>query len=84
MEENEAKLGKVLDVYESRLGQSKYLAGETFTLADLHHLPTLSLLMGTPGARKLIESRPNIAAWASDILARPAWTKVEAMKNNNQ
>ncbi|KAE8680485.1 Glutathione S-transferase [Hibiscus syriacus] len=35
VEENEAKLGKVLDVYETRLSQSKYLASDHFTLVDL-------------------------------------------------
>ncbi|KAF2298486.1 hypothetical protein GH714_023760 [Hevea brasiliensis] len=47
VEENEAKLANVLDVYESRLAQSKYLAGDSFTLADLHHLPNLHLLLVT-------------------------------------
>ncbi|MGV7400595.1 glutathione binding-like protein, partial [Mycobacterium kansasii] len=44
VEENEAKLAKVLDVYEAHLSQSKYLAGDSFTLADLHHLPALHYL----------------------------------------
>ncbi|MES6669710.1 glutathione S-transferase N-terminal domain-containing protein, partial [Cutibacterium acnes] len=30
------KLGKVLDVYEARLSKTKYLAGEKYSLADLH------------------------------------------------
>ncbi|KAK6154202.1 hypothetical protein DH2020_013841 [Rehmannia glutinosa] len=47
VEEKEAELAKVLDVYESRLAQSKYVSGDSFTLADLHHLPTLNYLMGT-------------------------------------
>ncbi|OWM77999.1 glutathione S-transferase-like [Punica granatum] len=74
VEENEGKLGKVLDVYEARLSQSKYIGGDTFTLADLHHLPTLSYLMDTP-AKKLIESRPKVSAWVTDITSRPAWCK---------
>ena len=41
VEENEPKLAKVVDIYESRLAQSKYLGGDCFTLADLHHLPTI-------------------------------------------
>ncbi|XP_010259659.1 PREDICTED: glutathione S-transferase-like [Nelumbo nucifera] len=82
VEENEAKLNKVLDVYEARLSESKYLAGDCFTLADLHHLPTVTYLMGTP-AKKLFESRPHVNAWCTDIMSRPAWTKVVEMQKQH-
>lgn len=74
VEENEAKLAKVLDVYEARLSQTRYLGGETFTLADLHHLPQMNRLMST-GVKKLFDERPCVSTWCSDILARPAWKK---------
>ncbi|XP_039156485.1 glutathione S-transferase-like [Eucalyptus grandis] len=80
VEENEAKLAKVLDVYEARLSQSKYLGCDCFTLADLHHLPALTNLMGTP-LKKLFDARPKVSAWVADIVARPAWAKVLAMRN---
>ena len=79
VEENEPKLAKVLDVYENRLAQSKYLGGDCFTLADLHHLPTIHYLMGTQ-AKKLFDSRPHVNAWVADITARPAWLKVIALQ----
>lgn len=79
VEENEAKLAKVLDVYEARLAQSKYLACDCFTLADLHHLPNLQLLLGSQ-CKKLIDARPHVSAWAADITSRPAWAKVVALK----
>ncbi|KAF8394554.1 hypothetical protein HHK36_020765 [Tetracentron sinense] len=79
VEEYEGKLAKVLDVYEARLAESKYLAGDCFSLADLHHLPSINYLMGTQ-AKKLFESRPHVSAWCTDILARPAWTKTLAMQ----
>ncbi|KAE8685195.1 Glutathione S-transferase PARB [Hibiscus syriacus] len=77
-EEHEAKLAKVLDVYETRLGQSKYLACDHFTLADLHHLPNVQYLMGS-SAKKLFESRPHVNAWVADITERPSWIKVQDM-----
>ncbi|KAK4559146.1 hypothetical protein RGQ29_008408 [Quercus rubra] len=80
VEENEAKLAKVLDVYESRLAQSKYLGGDCFTLADLHHLPTLHYLFGTQ-VKKLFDSCPHVSAWVADITARPAWLKVLALQS---
>ncbi|GMI69406.1 glutathione S-transferase phi 8, Arabidopsis thaliana glutathione S-transferase phi 8 [Hibiscus trionum] len=79
VEENEGKLGKVLDVYESRLSKSKYLAADYFTLADLYHLPNLQCLLGT-SAKTVVESRPHVSAWVKEITARPAWSKVLAMQ----
>ncbi|XP_057965946.1 glutathione S-transferase-like [Malania oleifera] len=79
VEENELKLAKVLDVYEARLAQAKYLAGECFSLADLYHLPCIQYLMGTR-AKELFASRPNVSAWCTDIMARPAWSKVLALQ----
>ncbi|KAJ6729481.1 GLUTATHIONE S-TRANSFERASE F6-RELATED [Salix viminalis] len=78
VEENEAKLTKVLDVYEARLAQSKYLGGDIFTLADLHHLPNISCAMKTQ-VKKLFDCRPHVSAWVADITSRPAWCKVVAM-----
>nr|BAM21532.1 glutathione S-transferase-like protein [Dianthus caryophyllus] len=74
VEENEAKLAKVVDVYEAHLSQSKYLAGDSFTLADLHHLPALHYLSGTR-AKAVFDARPHVSAWVKDILGRPAWQK---------
>ncbi|KAL8530887.1 hypothetical protein ACS0TY_007784 [Phlomoides rotata] len=79
VEEQEPVLAKVLDVYEARLAESKYLGCDCFTLADLHHLPTMMYLMGTR-VKALFESRPHVRAWSADIMARPAWQKVLAMK----
>nr|AAF65767.1 glutathione S-transferase [Euphorbia esula] len=78
VEENETKLAGVLDVYETRLSQSKYLGGDSFTLADLHHLPNLQLLLNHQ-SKKVIDARPKVAAWAADITARQTWAKVLAL-----
>ncbi|KAK0517591.1 hypothetical protein Tsubulata_539797 [Turnera subulata] len=80
VEENKEKLSKILDIYEARLAQSKYLAGDDFTLADLHHLPTINGLMQTQ-IRKMIDSRPHVSAWVANMTARPAWAKVLALKD---
>ncbi|MQM17271.1 hypothetical protein Taro_050240, partial [Colocasia esculenta] len=37
--ESERRLSKVLDVYDQRLADHRFLAGDEFTLADLFHLP---------------------------------------------
>ncbi|XP_039155575.1 glutathione S-transferase [Eucalyptus grandis] len=79
-EENGTELTKVLDIYEARLSQSKYLGCDFFTVADLHHLPALTNLMGTP-ARTLFDARPKVSAWVANLMARPAWVKVLALRN---
>ncbi|CAK9175969.1 unnamed protein product [Ilex paraguariensis] len=76
---HEVELAKVLDIYEARLSESKYLGGDCFTLVDLHHLPTMHYLMGTK-IKALFGSRPHVSAWCAECLARPAWLKVVAMQ----
>ena len=80
VEENEPKLAMVLDIYESRLAESKYLGGDCFTLADLHHMPIMRFLLGTQ-IKKLFDSCPHVSAWVADITARPAWLKVLALQS---
>ncbi|KAK2649408.1 hypothetical protein Ddye_016897 [Dipteronia dyeriana] len=72
---NVEKLRKVLDVYEAKLSQSKYLAGDFYSLADLHHLPYTYYFMKTPCA-SLVNERPHVKAWWDDISSRPAFKKV--------
>lgn len=72
-----AQLTTVLDIYEARLAESKYLAGDDYSLADLHHVPIISNLFKTK-IKALFDERPHVGAWAADLLARPAWQKVLA------
>ncbi|OIT20370.1 PREDICTED: glutathione S-transferase PARB [Nicotiana attenuata] len=72
VKESEAQLSKVLDIYETRLAESKYLGGDSFTLVDLHHIPNIYYLMSSK-VKEVFDSRPRVSAWCADILARPAW-----------
>ncbi|KAJ0053283.1 glutathione S-transferase F13-like [Pistacia vera] len=77
---NLVKLGQVLDMYETKLSSTKYLAGDFYSLADLHHLSYTYYFMKTPFA-SLINERPHVKAWWEDITSRPAFKKVaEGMK----
>lgn len=75
VEQFTAQLGSILDVYEARLSKSKYLGGDEVSLADLHHVPVMANLMMTK-VKALFDARPAVSAWASALIARPAWQKV--------
>jgi glutathione S-transferase len=75
VDENVAKLRKVMEVYEARLSTSRYLAGEAITLADLSHFPMMSYFMDTEYAA-LVEDLPHVKAWWEELKARPAARKV--------
>ncbi|KAJ8625606.1 hypothetical protein MRB53_034136 [Persea americana] len=70
------KLEKVFDIYERRLAESSYLAGECYTLADMSHLPGIRYLMNEAHMSHLVRERKNVNAWWDDISNRPAWKKV--------
>jgi len=76
VDEQVAKLEKVLDVYETQLSKSKYLAGDFFSMADLSHLPYTNLLVNATDKAEVITSRPHVHAWWKDISSRPSFTKV--------
>ncbi|CAI5487819.1 unnamed protein product [Closterium sp. Naga37s-1] len=69
------KLEKILDIYEKHLEGRAYLVGDSFTLADLTHLPVIELLQAA-GVGDLIDSRPNLKAWLSRLFSRTVWKKM--------
>ncbi|KAJ7977535.1 Glutathione S-transferase [Quillaja saponaria] len=72
---NLEKLKKVLDVYETKLSRTKFIAGDFYSIADLHHISHTYLFMKTPSA-SLINDRPHVKAWWENISSRPASKKV--------
>ncbi|KAK9194260.1 hypothetical protein WN944_004964 [Citrus x changshan-huyou] len=75
----EQKLEAVLNIYEQRLSKSNYLAGDSFTLADLSHLPALRYLMNEAGMAHLVTQRKHVNAWWDKISSRPAWKKLASL-----
>ncbi|KAJ8505225.1 hypothetical protein OPV22_006111 [Ensete ventricosum] len=78
VELNQAKLAKVLDVYERRLGESRFLARDEFSLADLAHLPNAHYICSA-GKDDMFASRKNVARWWEEISTRLSWKKVVDM-----
>jgi len=71
--------GKALDatcaVMDKQLARAPFIAGATFTLADVFFMPYLEYAMGTP-ARDIIAKHGRVAAWWKQIGERSTWRKV--------
>nr|ABY84871.1 glutathione S transferase 2 [Pteris vittata] len=76
---NMEKLEAILDVYEKRLSESSFLAGDFFSLADLSHLPRTKSLVKSCKLPHLITSRKHVHEWWQRISTRPSWIKVIEM-----
>jgi GSH-dependent disulfide-bond oxidoreductase len=66
-----------LDVLDRRLGESRYLAGEAYTIADIAVWPwygglALDKLYGEAGTFLDVRSYANLQRWAHAIAERPA------------
>ena len=64
-----------LDPLHSALGDAPYLAGDAFSLADVHWMPFVEYLTQI-GEGAPFEKRKHIAAWWKRVAGRPAWQKV--------
>ncbi|KAJ7101264.1 glutathione S-transferase [Mycena belliarum] len=67
VEEQLAILEAKLSAYDVILGKTKYLAGDSITLADLFHVP-YALLLGND----IMTRKPNVARWYNELAARPS------------
>ncbi|CAL5063079.1 unnamed protein product [Urochloa decumbens] len=70
------KLEEVLEVYEQRLSDSRFLAGNKFTLADLVHLPNSHYITSSDKFVYLYDSRKNVSRWWEEISTRKSWQQV--------
>ncbi|XP_062097524.1 glutathione S-transferase-like [Humulus lupulus] len=84
IKENEDKLAKVLQVYDKRLGESRFLAGDEFSLADLSHLPNTNYLVAAAKDKMedLFTSNENVGRWWAEISSRDSWKEVVRMQKN--
>jgi glutathione S-transferase len=79
-EQRKKDLEKLLDIYEQRLEEAEYLAGDNFTIADLSHLPNADRLASDPRSRRLFESRKNVSKWWYNISNRDPWQYVKSLQ----
>lgn len=68
------ELEKTLDITDKHLASNEFLAGKTFSLADITWLPYVQYLFGAK-AGDLITGRANVGAWWKRVSTRPSWVK---------
>jgi glutathione S-transferase len=60
---------------DKQLAQTPFIAGDTFTLADIGFMPYLEYGMGT-SAKATLSNHRHLATWWNRISERPTWQKV--------
>ena len=64
------KVLKVFRIYNDILSKQKYIGGDTFTIADVFHLPYFGILNRIGELEKLCEGLPNVERWCKEICER--------------
>ena len=64
-----------LAILERQLAAQPFIAGGSFTLADICFMPYIEYAMNTP-AKDHFANHPHVIAWWSKISERPTWRKV--------
>jgi glutathione S-transferase len=73
----ETALARAFAVIDGALGHSTYLAGETFSLADVSLMPYVASLPMI-GAERLLRGLPRLGAWWARVRDRASWRHVMA------
>jgi glutathione S-transferase len=63
------QLEQVLDVYEKRLENLPYIGGESFSIADISHIPYTNHMLRC-GYKEIYKTRPNVYKWLKRIMKR--------------
>ncbi|HEU4728967.1 MAG TPA: glutathione S-transferase N-terminal domain-containing protein [Kofleriaceae bacterium] len=69
------QLSTALGIMDKQLAGNPFIAGSTFTLADICFMPYLEYGMATP-AKDVITKHAHVAAWWNKISEKPAWRKI--------
>jgi glutathione S-transferase len=75
VESSRERMDAALAAADRQLEQTAFLAGPSFSLADLHLMPYLEYLEKTHQFAA-VERRPSLAAWWQRVSRRPAWQEV--------
>ena len=76
------ELGKVFDVYEHRLQESKYIGGNSFSIADISHIPYLHMLVTSgPEYKIFLKKDPHVYKWYKRMLMKDSVKQVLDINN---
>jgi glutathione S-transferase len=75
VDENLEQLKRVLDVYDNRLSDFSYIAGNDFTIADISHIPCINYLLKC-GYKQLFKKYDNVYRWIKQIVKRESVTYI--------
>lgn len=71
------ELGSVFDVYEKRLSESKYIGGNSFSIADISHIPYLHMFVSSDAEYKtFLKKYPNVYKWYKRMLMKDSVKEV--------
>jgi glutathione S-transferase len=69
------QLDNALGIMDKQLASNPFIAGKSFTLADICFMPYIEYAMNTP-AKDQFAKHANVMAWWNKISARPNWQRV--------
>jgi len=72
-----AQLATALDVLDRALANRPYLAGDTFSLADISLAPVFGMIH-VLAEQAVVAPRQGVAAWWERVSSRPTWARVAA------
>jgi len=71
LQESITELEHVFSVYEKRLEKSKYLGGDSFSIADISHIPYLFLFVNAGSEYKqILKKYPFVYKWYKKLISR--------------
>jgi glutathione S-transferase len=66
------KTRELLPIFDRRLGESRFLAGDGLTAADLYLAPILFYFADIPELKALLDAAPNCGRFVREMAARPS------------
>jgi glutathione S-transferase len=69
------QLDRALGIMDKQLASTPFIAGQSFSLADVCFMPYIEYGMNTP-AKETFAKHAHVTAWWNKISERPTWRKV--------
>jgi glutathione S-transferase len=68
---------EIVPIFDRQLAQSRWLAGEQLSAADLFLAPLVSYLPSFPETQEILEKAPHCTRWFAEMAARPSMLATE-------